>query len=458
MTDPFSVAGSAVGITSLGITVAQGLYDYYSALHDQKSDIAHTTKKLSRLLEILESLNRTLEQRQSPTNDYGQPTIISCIEDCQELIEELREELDKFRRQPHQDATGRLRAAGRRVAYPLRQSTLQKLDENVDDAILTLSLAMKQMQQSDIYTMQDGTEDTRTLLDLVRASQVSTEVKAWLMAPDATINFNEALKMKHPRTGLWFVQGSEFKDWLETPSSFLWLVGFAGCGKSVLCSTAIQYTLLHRRSNPEIGIAFFYFTFNDETKQGASAVLRSLVLQLSGQLDNSHAYLSSLRESYRDSSPPVPALMACLRQLVRAFKQVYVLIDALDESPRDKHREAMLDALADIRSWSEPGLHILVSSRDEPDIRVELEVPKTHVIKVQNEGHDDDIASCISDHLQHNRHLRKWHEHHTQIKTTLTSRAKGVYVHLRNWHISLLTHYTGSVGSSANSKLLLIVH
>lgn len=169
-------------------------------------------------------------------------------------------------------------------------------------------------------------------------------------------------------------------------------------------------------------------------------MLRSLVLQLSGQLDNSHAYLSPLHESYRNARPPDSALMACLRQLVRAFKQVYVLIDALDESPRDKHREAMLDALADIRSWSEPSLHILVSSRDEPDIREELDIPPKDIIRVQNKSHDNDIASFISEHLQDNRRLRKWHEYHTQIKTTLTSRAKGVYVHLRDWHISLLIH------------------
>ena len=63
------------------------------------------------------------------------------------------------------------------------------------------------------------------------------------------------------------------------------------------------------------------------------------------------------------------------------------------------HRGAMLDALADIRSWSDPGLYILVLSRDEPDIRVELDIPPKHVIKVQNEAYNDDIASFISYHL-----------------------------------------------------------
>ncbi len=56
----------------------------------------------------------------------------------------------------------------------------------------------------------------------------------------------------------------------------MWLNGFAGSGKSVLCSTAIQFALRHRRSDPNVGIAFFYFTFNDESKQDVSAMLRAL--------------------------------------------------------------------------------------------------------------------------------------------------------------------------------------
>lgn len=146
---------------SVSLTVAQGLYDYYSTLHYQKSDIAHTTKKLSCLLEILEILNRTLEQHQFPAYEHRRPTIISCIENCQELIDGPCEELDKFRNQPHHPAPGRLRAVGRLVAYPLRQSTLQKLEESLDDAISNLSLAMQEMQQSEIYAIQDDTEETK---------------------------------------------------------------------------------------------------------------------------------------------------------------------------------------------------------------------------------------------------------------------------------------------------------
>src|SRR5205085_11269328 len=75
----------------------------------------------------------------------------------------------------------------------------------------------------------------------------------------------------------------------------------SGCGKSVLCSTAIQYTFRHRRSDPDVGIAFFYFTFNDESKQDESAILRALLLQLSGQHSDGHPGLISLRSEEHTS-------------------------------------------------------------------------------------------------------------------------------------------------------------
>ncbi|KAF9780665.1 hypothetical protein IL306_000013 [Fusarium sp. DS 682] len=428
MSDPFSAAGSAVGVISLGIQVAQGLFDYYAAFQGQESDIAHTTKKLSRLLEMLESLRQQLERRQSRVDGHGiLANIDSCMEDCKELIQELQAELDKFNQVPHQGPVAGLRAAGRRIAYPFRQSTLQKLDEDVDDFVSCLSLAMQLLQQSDICRVQDGIEDTKALLDLARAAQVSSGIREWLKAPDATIGFNEAVKKKHPGTGLWFVKGPAFTTWLTKPGSFLWLVGFAGCGKSVLCSTAIQFAFRHRRASPHIGIAFFFFTFNDESKQDISAMLRALVLQLSSQLDDNHTFLSRLHSSYRNASPPDPALIDCLHQLIRAFEDVYIILDALDESPKDKHREGMLQCLAGLRAWSEPSLHLIVSSRDEIDIREELGALPEETIQMKNDSIDRDIASFISEHLRNSQQLRNWEEHHAQIEAALTTRSQGVF-------------------------------
>ncbi|KAL4972292.1 hypothetical protein BDW66DRAFT_144549 [Aspergillus desertorum] len=59
-------------------------------------------------------------------------------------------------------------------------------------------------------------------------------------------------------------------NWTSQNNSFLWLNGFAGCGKPVLCSAVIQHTFGQHRNRADVGIAFFYFEFSDESKQDES--------------------------------------------------------------------------------------------------------------------------------------------------------------------------------------------
>jgi ankyrin repeat domain-containing protein 50 len=429
--DPLSAVAGAAGILSLGIQVTQSLVDFYSAYKSQQSHIAHTVAKLERLLSLSETLHNQLTDRKFRADEQELcKTIKNAIQDCEECIHELQRECDKFKDTTDAGIRAAARTAARRVAYPFRQSTLQKLDEDVEDVIAHLSLALQVLQQKDIGSARDDIEDTKALLDLVRADQISSAVRDWLRAPDAFINYNEAFKKRHPATGLWLVEGSAFSAWLTERNSFLWLNGFAGCGKSVLCSTAIEHAFRHRRSSPRIGIAFFFFTFNDDNKQDTSAMLRALVLQLSGQRNDNHGLLSRLHDSYRNAMPPDLALMGCLRQLVQAFDDVYIILDALDESPRDKYRGDVLQALVDMRAWSEPGLHLLVTSRDEPDIRDvlinELGTHHSETVSMKNNSVDSDIASFISSSLRNNRRLQKWEKYHELIREALTERAKGV--------------------------------
>ena len=425
--DGLSVAASVAGVLSLGIQVTTSLVDFYSTCKSQQSDVAHTNRKLGNLLDILQTLQHELTNRTFRADEqHVLNSVGASIQGCEDCIDELNTEIDKFKSKPADSTRVAARTAAYRVVYPFRQSTLQKLDENIDEAVSHLSFALQVLHQKDVRHVQDDIEHSKALLDLIRADQVSLDIRAWLKAPDATTNYNEACKRRHPGTGLWFVKSPSFSTWLTQPNSFLWLNGFAGCGKSILCSTAIQFAFRHRRSNPRIGIAFFFFTFNDDSKQDTSAMLRTLVVQLSCQLADNHKLLSRLHISYPNATPPEPALMDCLRQLLRAFDDVYILLDALDESPHDKHRADVLQALVDLRALSEPGLHLLVTSRDEPDIRDELDLSEDLTVSMKNTSVDSDIAAFVSGHLRNNRRLRKWELYHSRIETVLAERAKGV--------------------------------
>jgi hypothetical protein len=175
-----------------------------------------------------------------------------------------------------------------------------------------------------------------------------------------------------------------------------------------------------------VGIAFFYFTFNDESKQDTSAMLRALILQLVSQLKDQDTTLSQLHDSYRGNTPPDQALLDCLHQIINKFDHVYIILDALDESPRHKHREDLLQTLADMRRWPGPGLHLLVTSRDEQDIRESLEALDDQIVLLKSNLVDADIASFVSGHLRDNRRLRKWEKYHDEIEQAFIKGAKGV--------------------------------
>ena len=430
--DPLSVTASVAGVVSLAIQITQSLVDFYSACKDQTANVAFTVKKLERLLGVLELLRGQVNKRKFRADERELlRSIEDSIQSCQECIYELRDQLGKFKN----DSTGGFRetarTAARRLAYPFRQSTLQALEENVDEVAQHLSLSLQLLQQTDIRNVQNEIEDTRLLLDLIRADQVSSTIRSWLRAPDPSVNYSEACKKRYPGTGLWLVTGSPFLSWLTKPNSLLWLNGFAGCGKSVLCSTSIQHIYRHRKPGRRVGIAFFFFTFSDDSKQDASAMLRALVLQLSAQLNDGYALLSRMHRSYSNNMPlPAHALEDCLHQLVKAFEDVFIILDAVDESPRDTHRRELLQVLANLRARSETGLHLLVTSREEPDIREvmyeELCALPDEVISLKNSFVDKDIASFISGSLKSDRRLRKWEKYHHQIEKTLAERALGV--------------------------------
>ncbi|KAL4890603.1 hypothetical protein BDV59DRAFT_184272 [Aspergillus ambiguus] len=103
----------------------------------------------------------------------------------------------------------------------------------------------------------DNLVEIKSLLQCIQANQLSSDVRNWLKAPDVTVNHNSARSKHHPGTGDWLIHDSRFITWTTQANSFLWLNGFAGCGKSVLCSTIIHHIFNQQQHQTNIGIAFF---------------------------------------------------------------------------------------------------------------------------------------------------------------------------------------------------------
>lgn len=428
MADPLSIASGIAGLLSLGIQVTQTLVNFYSSYKDQDTDLANITKNFESLQVTFRSLDVALRDRR-PRAEAQE--LFKEVEDatqrCEEIIKELHIECQKINKDSATSFRGRVQVAGRRAAYPFRKSTLQKLEEDIGEIRENLMLALDALQLKFYNEIEDSISEIKSLLERTNARQISFTIRAWLVAPDASFNHNATCAKRHQNTGLWFVNGHHFSNWLVERNSLLWLSGFAGCGKSVLCSTAIQHTFREMRRRVGVGIAFFYFTFNDEAKQDENGMLRALLLQLSVQLQHGEQDLEQLHGLYRSGTPPVEALLNLLYRFLGQFRDIYILLDGIDESPRDRRREGVLNAIQVIRNWSLPGVHVFITSRNELDIRESLNPSHDQNLSMRNSEIDKDIVEFVTCQLINDPKLQRWKARHGEIQAKLTTGAQGVF-------------------------------
>ncbi|KZP09438.1 hypothetical protein FIBSPDRAFT_239775 [Athelia psychrophila] len=199
--------------------------------------------------------------------------------------------------------------------------------------------------------------------------QMEREINIWMDAPDTSPNFNAARKKHQPDTGSWFLDGLPFTRWMEHPDILLWLHGGPGCGKTILGAAAIQKVIDFCDSRASTGYASFFF----DGRSAEAALLiheklvRSTIMQLAHRCDGIPVDLAEMYAKCDKGSrqPPIEMLEDTLLRIVDSFDDVYIVIDSLDECSERK------DLLAWIRSMTSRAsgkLHMMATSRSEPDI------------------------------------------------------------------------------------------
>ena len=211
MTDPITVAGTTVGVISLGIQATQFLVDFYDKYRDQNAGLIHTITRLDHLSDTFQCLRKTVSDRRFQGNERMIDMIEASVKDCEGLIQELQDECQKFSK-TSKGVPAAVKLAGRRATYPFRQSTLQKLDEDISEIRDNLSSALDVLQLQDSKKIQDDVTNIRVLSNSIRTTQISSNLHQWLNAPDASIDHEAACVKKHPGTGKWLVKSERFSS------------------------------------------------------------------------------------------------------------------------------------------------------------------------------------------------------------------------------------------------------
>jgi ankyrin repeat domain-containing protein 50 len=83
------------------------------------------------------------------------------------------------------------------------------------------------LQLRDHKIIQDDITEIKSLVQVVRATQISMTIRNWLKAPDATVNHEATCAKRHP--ALFFLQPFFFSGaFFSLALSFLWRFLFSG--------------------------------------------------------------------------------------------------------------------------------------------------------------------------------------------------------------------------------------
>lgn len=152
-------------------------------------------------------------------------------------------------------------------------------------------------------------------------------------------------------------------------------------------------------------------------------MLSSLIRQLAVAAKELPQEVFALAEELRGSGrqPRTRRLFSTLNSIIKSIdKEVFVVIDALDECPKTTDhakRQDLLDQIIELLSEQNRNLHLLATSRNEMDIRESLQAVATAKLDIQT-AFRGDIEMFVNSRLEEERRLARWS---TKIKAKAKS-------------------------------------
>jgi hypothetical protein len=253
----------------------------------------------------------------------------------------------------------------------------------------------------------------------IKSSDKTRAIILWLKATDPSANFNRAIQVHHPGTGQWFLGSSLFQEWKERHSSFLWLHGLSGCGKTILSAAIIQQL----RNEKASSTIYFYFDFSDPNKQHFEDMLRSLLLQLYHESPIARIIVNALFDSHSNGTQQLGTkqMEDTLKSVLERSESSTIIIDALDEA---KLPGELVQWCQVMYSSETLKVRLLVTSRtqivDWPN--------KLHLVSLRPESVSGDIKYYTRRRL-HSREFAKWTNQQAlrdEVETTIGEKAGGM--------------------------------
>ena len=181
------------------------------------------------------------------------------------------------------------------------------------------------------------------------------------------------------------------------------------------------------KSDPSVGLAYFFFTFSEPDKQAVLNMLTALVAQLFLWLLKIPEGLKAIYTRHPEK-PLLTTLLRIFDILLMEFNWTYIILDALDEVATHD-RGTLLSTLHQMLDGSFANLNVLLTSRQEQYILEGLNSLMVTKVTMNTQVVDGDIRRFISETLLRDSKFQKWDSSiRMDIETALVNGAQGMYV------------------------------
>lgn len=223
----------------------------------------------------------------------------------------------------------------------------------------------------------------------------------------------------------------EWHSWLfdnpyQPDGRCLWISGIPGAGKTIVAYYLITQ-LENLPSKAPAGPCVYYYCFHARNQDEAPHFLGWVV----GQLCR-HAYMippGLVGLFLENAEPDLEDLLDALASLLQRLGRAYVVLDAVDESRPRTELITVVSRLA--REPRFQGLKLLVTSRDEPEIRRVFTNISTE-ISMCNPFVQEDIRKVVVSSFKEHRgttFIRQSDEFIADATDAIVAKAKGMCVH-----------------------------
>jgi hypothetical protein len=176
----------------------------------------------------------------------------------------------------------------------------------------------------------------------------------------------------------------------------LYCPGIPGAGKTMLSSIIINHLQESVGMEQDIGVAYIFFDYGQQSEQNLFSILKSILKQLVLKLSFVPADLNMLYRSCQNdhSQPQHDQFAELLVTIANSYSRVYLVIDALDEcSDVDRTRDKVISYVLDLHE--KYNISIFATSRFIPDIVAKFEPFSSVEIRAS----DADVTLFVEEHV-----------------------------------------------------------